>query len=118
MFDYAASRYPNFHLFLSMDLWANGNAFNGVQINTYKKILRDYKGHPAYLQGPDGKSFVSSFSSGGLNDVDWSDWRKSWADQVYLVPDIDDTAGYNTSDPGWYVILASLLNQLVVLTMH
>lgn len=22
--------------------------------------------------------------------------------EVYLVPDIDDTAGYNTSDPGWY----------------
>jgi hypothetical protein len=101
MFDYAAANHPNFHLFLSMDLWAEGNAFDSVQIDKYQTLLADYKGHPAYLQGPDGNSFASTFSSGGLHNTDWSAWRESWAEEVYLVPDFDDTAGYNTSDPGW-----------------
>lgn len=85
-----------------MDLWAEGNAYNGVDIDKYHDLLRDFKGHDAYLKGPDGKSFVSTFSSGGLHDTHWSAWRESWNDEIYLVPDFDDTAGYNTSDPGWW----------------
>ena len=103
MFDYARDNHPHFKLFISMDLWAEGNAFNKVEIDQYYDIFRDFKGHPAYLQGPDGNGFVSSFSSGGLEDTDWEAWRASLNNEVYLVPDIDDTAGYNTSDPGWYV---------------
>jgi hypothetical protein len=99
MFDYAAANHPNFHLFLSIDLWAEGNAFDSVQINKYQTLLADYKGHPTYLQGPDSNSFTSTFSSGGLHNTDWSAWRESWAEEVYFVPDFNDTAGYNTSDP-------------------
>ncbi|KAH8193612.1 hypothetical protein TruAng_012222 [Truncatella angustata] len=102
MFDYTRDNHPNFHLFMSMDLWAEGNAFNKVDLEEYHALLRDFKGHPAWLLGPDGNSFVSTFSSGGLNNTNITDWLNSWENQVYFVPDIDDTAGYNTSDPGWW----------------
>ena len=102
MFDYARDNHPNFKLFLSMDLWGEGNAFNGVQIDLYDDLIRDFKGHDAWLKGPNGYSFISSFSSGGLQNFEWNDWKAKWANEVYLVPDIDDTAGYNTSSPAWW----------------
>ena len=102
MFDYARDNFPDFKLFISLDLWAEGASYGHTEINAYHDILQDFKGHPAYLQGPNGHSFVSSFSSGGLSNTHWIDWKSSWGNQVYLVPDLDDTRGYNTSDPGWW----------------
>ena len=101
MFDYARDNHPTFKLFMSMDLWALGVP-RDEELDLYHDLLRDFKGHDAWYKGPNGYSFVSTFSSGGLYNTDWQAWRDSWADQVYLVPDFDDTSGYNTSDGGWW----------------
>lgn len=110
MFDYARDNHPNFKLFISMDLWAEGNAFNGVHIDYYHDLLRDFLGHPAWLLGPNGHPFISSYSSGGMTGPEWSDWKNQFANAMYLVPDIDDTAGYNTSDPGWWGYWGEILD--------
>lgn len=48
--------HPDFKLFFSLDLWAEGNALNGPSDPTlYHDLLQDFKGHAAYLQGPNGK---------------------------------------------------------------
>ena len=102
MFDYTRDNHPNFKLFFSLDLWAEGNAFNGVHIEKYDSIIRDFKGHPAYYTGPSGKSFFSTFSSGGLTNDNWKSWLNNWGNDIYFVPDFDDTQGFNTSAPGWW----------------
>jgi len=101
MFDYARDNYPNFKLFFSLDLWAQGNALGGIpNLSHYQALLQDFKGHAAYLQGPNEKSFVSTYSSGGLHNTDWAKFRDSWGGEVYFVPGFGDTIGYNTSHPG------------------
>jgi len=64
--------------------------------------LLTWKGHGAWYLGPNGQPFISSFSSGGLTGPQWATWKKKYANGMYLVPDIDDTLGYNTSDAGWW----------------
>lgn len=71
-----------------------------ADLSLYDSLLRDFKGHAAYLQGPNKQSFLSSYSSGGLHNTDWAAFREKWGQGVYYVPDIDDTQGFNTSDPG------------------
>lgn len=102
MFDYARDNHPDFKLFISLDLWAEGNAFNAVEIDQYSDLLRDFLGHDAWLLGPNGHPFISTYSSGGMTNTEWIAWKEEWANAIYFVPDIDDTAGYNTSDPGWW----------------
>ena len=70
-------------------------------INMYDDLM-NWKGHGAWYRGPNGEPFISSFSSGGMNDTQWRAWKTKYANGMYLVPDIDDTLGYNTSDPGWW----------------
>lgn len=102
MFDYTRDNYPNFKLFISLDLWAEGNAFNGVHIEYYHDLLQDFLGHPAWLLGPNNHPFISTYSSGGLTGPEWQAWKDTFANAMYFVPDFDDTLGYNTSDPGWW----------------
>ena len=102
MFDYTRDNHPNFKLFISMDLWAEGNAFEGVHIDYYYDLLRDFLGHPAWLLGPNGYPFISTYSSGGMTSPEWISWKNTLANELYFVPDFDDTLGYNTSDPGWW----------------
>lgn len=96
MFDYARDNYPDFKLFMSMDLWAEGNAFNGVDPDKYNDLLEDFRDHNAWLQGPDGNPFLSTYSSGGMTGPNWTAWKSQWSPPWYFVPDIDDTNGYNT----------------------
>lgn len=102
MFDYARDNHPDFKLFLSMDLWAEGNAFNEVEIDQYDSLITAFKDHDAYHRGPNGKPFFSTFSSGGMQSDEWETWKAKWSQDVYLVPDFDDTAGYNTSADAWW----------------
>jgi hypothetical protein len=114
MFDYARDNYPDFKLYFSLDLWALGNALGGPPVlSEYDAILTDFKGHGAYLQGPDGNSFISTYSSGGLQDTDWDAFRTRWGGEVYFVPDFDDTLGYNTSDPGWWAYWGAIVNGMM-----
>lgn len=50
-----------------MNLWTEGNDYNGVDLSKYDTVLANFKGHPAYLQGPNSASFISTYSSGGLH---------------------------------------------------
>ena len=42
-----------------------------------------------------------AFSSGGLINDTFIDWKKKFANQMYFVPDFDETAGYWEGDPEW-----------------
>lgn len=42
------------------------------KLNDYRTILADYLGHSAWFLGPNGLPVVSTFSSGGLQNTDWS----------------------------------------------
>jgi len=101
MFDYARDNHPSFKIFISMDVWATKVGGNSLTI--YNSILARYKGHSAYYQGPDGKSFVSTFSDGGFHNDQWSDyWANNFANEVYFVPNFDNATGYWDADPGWW----------------
>lgn len=71
-----------------------------ADLSLYDSLLRDFKGHKAYLQGPNKQSFISSYSSGNVSNTQWAAFREKWGQAVYYVPDIDDASGFNTSDPG------------------
>ncbi|EKG12850.1 Glycoside hydrolase family 71 [Macrophomina phaseolina MS6] len=100
MFDYARDNYPDFKLFISMDLWAAGSAKKGL--DDFDSLLRDYIGHAAYYKGPNGFPFISTFADGGLENTTWMDWRNKWANEIYFIPDFDGSAGYYKSDPAWW----------------
>ncbi|GME35786.1 glycoside hydrolase family 71 protein [Neofusicoccum parvum] len=100
LFDYARDNYPEFKLFISIDLWAAGSAKKGL--DDFDDILRDFMGHDAYYKGPNGYPFISTFSDGGLHNDVWMAWREKWANEIYFVPDFDGTEGYYLSDPGWW----------------
>src|SRR5436305_675356 len=97
LLDYANSRYPgSFKCFISMDLWAAGDAQPKQGLFDYHDLLQDFMGHPAYQRGPapNNYPFVSTFADGGLTNDTWDTWRRGWANEVYLVPDFDGTLGY------------------------
>ena len=98
MFNYAHGK--NFKLFVSMDVYAAGNAGKGL--SDYYPILRDFLGNPAYYKGPNGYPFISTFGDGGLTNTQWNSFKSTYANQLYFVPDFDQTQGYYTADPGWW----------------
>ncbi|KAK0638185.1 Glucan endo-1 [Lasiodiplodia hormozganensis] len=100
MFDFTRDKYPKFKLFFSLDLWASGGA--GKRLGDYDSLLRDFMGHGAYQKGANGFPFVSTFGDGGTTKDVWINWKKKWANKVYLVPDFDQTQGYYDAAPGWW----------------
>lgn len=109
IFDYTRDKHPNFKLFLSMDCWACGNAFSGpCPLDEYDTILTGFLGHAAWLHGPNGQPFISTYSSGGFHNTNWENFRDRWGNSIYFVPDFDDTEGYNTSATGWWSYWVSL----------
>lgn len=103
MFDYARDNHPNFKLFVSMDLYAAGGASPKQSVFDYHELLRDFMGHPAYQKcGPTNFPLVSTFGNGGLDKSIWAQWKQTWANEVCLQPDFDDTAGYYDNDPAWW----------------
>ena len=92
-----------------MDTWASKSG--GNTLSAFKDILGVFKGHDAYYKGPNGFSFVSTFSDGGFENWQWDDfWDKEFAGEVYFLPNFDGTQGYWTGDPGWYAL--NLLNPM------
>ena len=65
-------------------------------------LISNFSSHAAYCSGPNGHPLFSTYGSGGTQSSDWESWKSKWNDNVYLIPDFDDTDGYNTSDPGWW----------------
>ncbi|KAI9823828.1 MAG: hypothetical protein M1819_001129 [Sarea resinae] len=97
MFDYAASN--GFKLFVSMDVWASGASGKGPK--DYVPLLQEFPGAEAWYHGPNGLPLLSTFSDGGLTSKEWGDFKNTFANQLYFVPDFDGTLGYYEADPGW-----------------
>lgn len=100
MFDYARDTHPTFKLFISMDLSAARGAGKGI--NDYHDLLQEFLGHAAWYLGPNGHPFISTFGDGQLTNAEFAAWKSSWANALYFVPDLDNTQGYYTADPGWW----------------
>lgn len=96
LFDYAPT--VGFSLHISMDVLASGG-----DPNAFNNIVRGYVGKPGYYNAAPGRPFITTFSDGGRTNTDWNNWKLlTLANQLYFCPDFDGTAGYTTSDPGWW----------------
>ncbi|RDW87891.1 hypothetical protein BP5796_03585 [Coleophoma crateriformis] len=89
-----------------MDVYASGAACyqgssscNGMW--DYGWIWDGFKGSSAYYQ-VDGLPLISTFSSGGFLNSDWTEWKSSLANDMYFMPDFDETTGYYTGDDAWW----------------
>ena len=66
-------------------------------------MLQEYLGNPAYYRyGPNNYPFLSTYSSGGHTASDISSFLSFYANELYFVPDFDETAGYYTDPTAWY----------------
>ncbi|EEU34917.1 uncharacterized protein NECHADRAFT_79819 [Fusarium vanettenii 77-13-4] len=100
MFDFAAGQ--GFGLHISMDLWAAGTPPDRKSIPDYKSLFVDFFGHAAYERGANGFPMVTTFSSGGSNNMTWVDWRNQFAQQVFVLPNLDAIPGYWEFHPGFW----------------
>ncbi|KAJ4235468.1 hypothetical protein NW757_013509 [Fusarium falciforme] len=100
MFDFAAGQ--DFGLHISMDLWAAGNPPDRKYMPDYKSLFVDFFGHPAYDRGANGFPMVTTFSSGGTDNLTWEDWRDQFAQQVFVIPNLDAIPGYWEFHPGFW----------------
>ncbi|KAF7337109.1 Glucan endo-alpha-glucosidase agn1 [Mycena venus] len=98
MFDYASS--VGFHLHISMDIWASGDA-SGGHPELYTTLINGYSKIDGYFH-VNGLPYVTTFSDGGLNNSQWLDWKASLEGPIYFCPDFDGTLGYTTGDDGWW----------------
>jgi len=95
-----------------MDVYASGAACYSGSTGScngpfdYKDILTWTLGSSAYYKGtPNGFPLISTFSSGGFENTEWTSWKSTLANQMYFVPDFDETSGYyggQSSYSGWY----------------
>ncbi|RMJ16036.1 hypothetical protein CDV36_004309 [Fusarium kuroshium] len=100
MFDFAAGQ--DFGLHISMDLWAAGDKPDPKGIPDYKSLFVDFFGHPAYERGANGFPMVTTFSSGGSDNLTWEDWRDQFAQKVFVIPNLDAIPGYWEFHPGFW----------------
>lgn len=97
LFNYTRDNHGGkFWLFFSMDIQTSGGA------DDYSEIFQEYNNHDAYYKGPNGRSFLSTFSSGRLTNVQWQSFRNKFANSTYFVPDFDNTEGYYDAATGWW----------------
>ncbi|KAJ7181314.1 glycoside hydrolase [Mycena crocata] len=100
LFDHAAS-VGGFHLHISMDIWASGDAAGGHP-ELYNDIVRGYVGKPAYFK-VNGKPYITTFSDGGLTNDEWKAWKlNTLQNNLYFCPDFDGTDGYTSGADGWW----------------
>ncbi|KAF9877167.1 hypothetical protein CkaCkLH20_05433 [Colletotrichum karsti] len=105
LFD-AADLVGGFGLYISMDVWASGDAcWNGRDScegpMDYQWIFQNYKGRPSYYQW-NGMPVISTFSAADFNGSFWKSWKDSLANEMFFIPDFEKTEGYYQSDPGWW----------------
>ncbi|PYI11000.1 hypothetical protein BO78DRAFT_304565 [Aspergillus sclerotiicarbonarius CBS 121057] len=104
MFPYAES--VGFKLYVSMDVYASGDACYKKKTSCkgpfdYQWIWDGYKGSSAYYQ-VDGKALISTFSSGGFHDTNWTEWKDGLANDMFFMPDFDETDGYYKAADAWW----------------
>ncbi|KAJ7354711.1 glycoside hydrolase [Mycena albidolilacea] len=95
----AAQAAGNFHLHISMDLYASGDATGGHP-GLYNALLRQFMVHPNYFH-MNGSPYVTTFSDGGLQNFEWFNWKISIG-TMYFCPNFDNTTGYTTGADGWW----------------
>lgn len=105
LFNFAAGK--SFKLFISMDLSAATAACTSLKTSCngpydYYDIFSYYLGNTAYYVGPNGDPVISTYSAGGLNNINWTDWKNTLDSVMYFIPDFDDTDGYYQAASGWW----------------
>ncbi|EQB48340.1 hypothetical protein CGLO_12428 [Colletotrichum gloeosporioides Cg-14] len=115
LFD-AADSIGGFGLYVSMDVWASGDACwhgrdscNGPL--DYHWIFQKYKGRPSYYQW-NGLPVISTFSAADFDNVKWNKWKETLANEMFFIPDFDKTTGYYESHPGWWEYWGDLVDGL------
>ncbi|SCV50154.1 uncharacterized protein FFFS_09366 [Fusarium fujikuroi] len=104
LFPYAES--VGFKLYISMDVYASGDAcYHGGKSchgpSDYQWVWDSYKGSSAYYQIK-GRPLISTFSSGGFHNDTWINWKKGLANDMFFMPDFDETDGYYDSADAWW----------------
>ena len=112
-----------FYLYLSLDVYASGAACYAGSTSCngpwdYTNVLQWTLGSPAYYTGdntPNGFPMISTFSSGGYTNDNWTDWKASFANQMFFIPDFDETTGYYGGEDaydGWYYYWGDVIDGL------
>nr|RBQ87628.1 hypothetical protein FVER53263_00029 [Fusarium verticillioides] len=104
------SKGGSFKLALSLDLYATGAWCYDKKLGNdcggpkeYETVLKGFLGRDSYLRyGPNNFPFITSFSTGNQTDKDFIEWKKSFANEMFFVPGIDDTPGFWESHPAWW----------------
>lgn len=104
LFSHAEAK--GFKLYISMDVYASGDScYNGGDSCNgpfdYQWIWDAHKGSSAYYQ-VNGKALISTFSSGGFHNDTWIKWKEGLANDMYFMPDFDETEGYYDAADGWW----------------
>ncbi|RKK39610.1 hypothetical protein BFJ67_g11361 [Fusarium oxysporum f. sp. cepae] len=100
--DDLVSKGGKFKLALSLDLYATGTWCYD------KKLGKDCGGPKEYETSL--KSFLGHFSTDRQTDKDFTAWKKSFANEMYFVPGIDDTPGFWESYPAWWDYWGDLID--------
>ncbi|EGU84126.1 hypothetical protein FOXB_05373 [Fusarium oxysporum f. sp. conglutinans Fo5176] len=113
--DDLVSKGGKFKLTLSLDLYATGtwcyDKKLGNDCGEYETSLKSFLGRDSYLRyEPDNFPFITNFSTGRQTDKDFTAWKKSFANEIYFVPGIDDTPGLWESYPAWWDYWGDLID--------
>jgi glucan endo-1,3-alpha-glucosidase len=108
LFTYAAT--TGFKLFFSIDASSDSN------LDDYIPLLTDYLGAEAYYNDtPNSFPFLSTFDAGAAagNTVStWTAFLDYFVNQLYFVPDFDDTADYYTDIDSWFMTWGGIVDGL------
>lgn len=111
---FSAADNAGFKLYISVDVYASGDACYKIKTsckgpNDYAWIFSTYKGHPAYYDY-NSKPVISTFSSGGFTHDYWKAWKTSLANEMFFIPDFDETEGYYAGADGWWSYWGDLVD--------
>ncbi|KAM0540864.1 hypothetical protein ACHAPJ_013476 [Fusarium lateritium] len=116
--DYLAGQGSKFRLALSLDLYATGAWCYDKSLGSdcggpkeYEGVLKSFLGRDSYFRyGPNNFPFITSFSTGNQTDKQFAAWKKSFANQMYFMPGIDDTPGFWESHIAWWDYWGDLID--------
>ncbi|KAM0470410.1 hypothetical protein ACHAPX_009940 [Trichoderma viride] len=90
--------YVGFKMFVSMDLAASSG-----DPNIYNSLFKGLLGWNNYYRaGANNYPVVSTFDSGGRTKTNFTSWLSVWGNQIFFIPDFDDTQGYYDAATGWW----------------
>ncbi|KAF2170852.1 glycoside hydrolase family 71 protein [Zasmidium cellare ATCC 36951] len=103
LFETASS--SSFKLFFSMDLAQQPN------LSQFVNVVNTYLGHPAYYRsGANNRPFLSTFNANNHTPSEFSNFKSQLSQQVYFVPDFDDSPNYYSNSPSWFSTWNSVID--------